>query len=111
MFKNSIDLMFSKVLVGGGVIGLEMGSVWSRLGAKVEVVEFTDQICYPNDKQMSSEVKKKRRRALNLHSFVHFLLFFFKVSKNFKETRFKISHEAKSYFFKGRQGRQVDFDA
>ena len=28
------------VVVGGGYIGLEMGSVWSRLGAKVDVVEF-----------------------------------------------------------------------
>ena len=32
------------VVVGGGYIGLEMGSVWSRLGAKVEVVEFLDHI-------------------------------------------------------------------
>ena len=32
------------VVVGGGVIGLEMGSVWQRLGAKVTVVEFLDRI-------------------------------------------------------------------
>jgi len=32
------------VVIGGGVIGLEMGSVWSRLGAKVTVVEFLDRI-------------------------------------------------------------------
>lgn len=32
------------VVIGGGVIGLELGSVWSRLGAKVEVVEFLNQI-------------------------------------------------------------------
>lgn len=34
----------SMVVIGGGVIGLEMGSVWSRLGAKVTVVEFLDKI-------------------------------------------------------------------
>jgi pyruvate/2-oxoglutarate dehydrogenase complex dihydrolipoamide dehydrogenase (E3) component len=33
------------VVVGGGVIGLEMGSVWRRLGADVTVVEFLDGIC------------------------------------------------------------------
>lgn len=32
------------VVVGGGVIGLEMGSVWSRLGSKVTVVEYLDRI-------------------------------------------------------------------
>ena len=34
----------SMVVIGGGYIGLEMGSVWSRLGAKVTVVEFLDRI-------------------------------------------------------------------
>lgn len=33
------------IVVGGGVIGLEMGSIWARLGAKVTVIEFTDKIC------------------------------------------------------------------
>lgn len=32
------------VVIGGGIIGLEMGSVWSRLGAEVTVVEFLDAI-------------------------------------------------------------------
>ena len=32
------------IVVGGGYIGLEMGSVWSRLGAEVHVVEFLDHI-------------------------------------------------------------------
>ncbi|OFZ31342.1 MAG: dihydrolipoyl dehydrogenase [Bdellovibrionales bacterium RIFCSPHIGHO2_01_FULL_40_29] len=33
------------IVVGGGVIGLEMGSVWARLGTKVTVIEFSDKIC------------------------------------------------------------------
>lgn len=33
------------LVVGGGVIGLEMGSVWARLGSKVTVIEFADTIC------------------------------------------------------------------
>lgn len=33
------------IVVGGGVIGLEMGSVWARLGTKVTVIEYSDKIC------------------------------------------------------------------
>ncbi len=46
------------VVVGGGYIGLEMGSVWSRLGAEVEVVEFLDYITPGMDKEISSEFMK-----------------------------------------------------
>ncbi len=35
----------SMIVIGGGVIGLEMSSVWARLGTKVTVLEFADQIC------------------------------------------------------------------
>jgi len=45
-------------VVGGGYIGLEMGSVWSRLGAKVQVVEFLDHIIPGMDKEISSEFMK-----------------------------------------------------
>jgi dihydrolipoamide dehydrogenase len=41
------------VLIGGGVIGLEMGSVWQRLGAKVTVVEFLPDIAAGADKEVS----------------------------------------------------------
>jgi len=47
------------VVVGGGVIGLEMGSVWARLGAKVTVVEFADQISPFLDTDASKEVVKQ----------------------------------------------------
>jgi NADPH-dependent 2,4-dienoyl-CoA reductase/sulfur reductase-like enzyme len=33
------------VVIGGGVIGLELGSVWQRLGAQVTVLEYLDHIC------------------------------------------------------------------
>ena len=48
------------VVVGGGYIGLEMGSVWRRLGAKVTVVEFLDRIV-PG---MDGEVGKQLQRVL-----------------------------------------------
>ena len=43
------------VVVGGGYIGLEMGSVWSRLGAEVQVVEFLDHITPGMDKEMEAQ--------------------------------------------------------
>jgi len=44
----------SMVVVGGGVIGLEMGSVWRRLGAKVTVVEYLDTITPGMDKEITA---------------------------------------------------------
>ena len=46
------------IVVGGGYIGLEMGSVWSRLGSEVQVVEFLDHITPGMDKEISSEFMK-----------------------------------------------------
>ncbi len=53
------------VVVGAGVIGLEIGSVWSRLGAKVTVVEFLDRIL-PG---MDGEVAKQFQRILEKQGF------------------------------------------
>ena len=46
------------VVVGGGYIGLEMGSVWSRLGTEVQVIEFLDHIIPEMDKEISTEFMK-----------------------------------------------------
>ena len=46
------------VVVGGGYIGLEMGSVWSRLGTEVQVIEFLDHITPGMDKEISTEFMK-----------------------------------------------------
>jgi dihydrolipoamide dehydrogenase len=49
------------VVIGGGIIGLEMGSVWSRLGTKVTVVEFLNQIGGPG---MDQEIAKQSQKIL-----------------------------------------------
>lgn len=49
------------IVIGGGIIGLEMGSVWSRLGAKVTVVEFLGQIGGPG---MDAEISKSAQKIL-----------------------------------------------
>ena len=46
------------VLIGAGVIGLEMGSVWSRLGTEVTAVEFMDSIAAGADLEIASNFKK-----------------------------------------------------
>ena len=51
----------SMVVIGGGIIGLEMASVWSRLGAKVTVVEFLGQIGGPG---MDTEISKTAQKIL-----------------------------------------------
>jgi dihydrolipoamide dehydrogenase len=54
------------VVVGGGVIGLELGSVWLRLGAKVTVVEYLDKILGG----MDSDVSKQFQRILEKQGMV-----------------------------------------
>ncbi len=46
------------VVIGGGVIGLELGSVWKRLGAQVTVVEFLDQLLPGMDGEVRKEAAK-----------------------------------------------------
>jgi dihydrolipoamide dehydrogenase len=46
------------VVIGAGYIGLELGSVWQRLGAKVTVVEFLDRIAPGMDRELADEAQK-----------------------------------------------------
>ena len=56
------------VVVGGGYIGLEMGSVWSRLGTEVHVVEYLDHITPGMDKEISTEFMKiLKKQKINFH--------------------------------------------
>ncbi len=56
------------VVVGGGYIGLEMGSVWSRLGSEVHVIEFLDHITPGMDNEISSEFMKiLKKQGINFH--------------------------------------------
>lgn len=46
------------LIIGAGVIGVELGSVFNRLGTKVQIIEFLDHICTGFDQQMTLELKK-----------------------------------------------------
>ena len=55
----SLDIVPEElVIVGAGYIGLEMGSVWSRLGSKVTVIEYADRIVPNMDKEISNQFQK-----------------------------------------------------
>ena len=56
------------VVVGGGYIGLEMGSVWSRLGSEVHVIEFLEYITPGMDKEISKELMKiLKKQGMHFH--------------------------------------------
>ena len=56
------------LVVGGGYIGLEMGSVWSRLGTEVHVIEYLDHITPGLDREISNEfLKILKKQKINFH--------------------------------------------
>ncbi len=55
---NIDKLPQSMVIIGGGVIGLELGSVFARLGTKVEVVEFLDHLIGTMDQDLGKELRR-----------------------------------------------------
>jgi dihydrolipoamide dehydrogenase len=50
------------IVIGGGVIGLELGSVWKRLGSKVSVVEYADNIIATMDKDLSKGLQRTLKK-------------------------------------------------
>ena len=59
------------IVIGGGVIGLELGTVWMKLGAEVEVIEYMDHILPGMDKEVSDsfyKILKKQGIKFNLSS-------------------------------------------
>lgn len=50
------------IVIGGGVIGLELGSVYARLGAKISVVEYSDAIIGTMDRTMGKELQKSLKK-------------------------------------------------
>ena len=90
------------VVIGGGVIGLELGSVWRRLGAKVTVVEYLDRILPGMDGEVSKQfqrILKKQGVAFKLSS---------KVTGSEKlKTKVKLSVEPAA----GGEAEQIEADA
>ena len=75
--KNIVDstgaLEFKSVpktlgVIGAGIIGLELGSVWSRLGSKVTILEAMDDFLPMADSKVSDDVFKEFNKSLNFIS-------------------------------------------
>ena len=86
------------VVVGGGYIGLEMGSVWSRLGAEVHVIEFLDHITPGMDKEISNEFMKiLKKQGINFHM-------------QHKVIEIKKRNSGVNVFTSNKEGGKKDFD-
>ncbi|HEX4888218.1 MAG TPA: dihydrolipoyl dehydrogenase [Luteibaculaceae bacterium] len=58
------------VIIGGGVIGLELGSVYARLGTKVQVVEYFDSIIPSMDRSLGKELQRVMKKNLGVEFFL-----------------------------------------
>ena len=63
------------IVIGAGVIGAELGSVYARLGAKVSFVEFADSMIPTMDKTMGKELQKAIKKLGVDYYFSHDLIF------------------------------------
>ena len=57
------------IIIGGGVIGLELGSVYARLGSKITVVEFLDSIIPTMDRALGKELQRILKKTLGFEFF------------------------------------------
>ena len=86
------------VVVGGGYIGLEMGSVWSRLGSEVHVIEFLDHITPGMDKEISKEFMKiLQKQGIKFHM-------------QTKVESIKKNKEGASILTVNKEGKKVNFE-
>lgn len=61
---NLTEVPKSVIVIGAGVIGLELGSVWARLGTKVEVVEYANAVLGTMDADLGKEMRKVLKKSL-----------------------------------------------
>ena len=85
------------IVIGGGVIGLELGSVYARLGAKVQVIEFAPSIIPTMDKSLGKEMQK----VLKKEGFEFFL--------NHKVTEVKSTAKEVTVKAENKKGEEVEF--
>lgn len=85
------------IIIGGGVIGLELGSVYARLGAKISVIEYTDSLIPSMDKALGKELQKVLKK-------IGFEFFF-----NHKVTGASAKGKTVSVTAEDKSGKTVDF--
>ena len=86
------------IIVGGGYIGLEMGSVWLRFGTEVHVVEFLDHITPGMDREISKEFMKiLQKQGMKFHL-------------QTKLESIKKDNNGAKVIAKNKDGKKIDFD-
>jgi dihydrolipoamide dehydrogenase len=88
------------VVIGGGVIGLELGSVYARLGAKVSVIEYLPSIIATMDASLGKELQRVLKKFLGMEFFM-----------NHKVTGATVNGETVTVTAENAKGEQVNFDA
>lgn len=68
---NLQEIPKNLIVIGGGVIGLELGSVYARLGSKVSVVEYADGIIATMDKGLGKELQRVLKKNLGMEFFLN----------------------------------------
>jgi dihydrolipoamide dehydrogenase len=86
------------IIIGGGVIGLELGSVYARMGAKVSVVEYTDSIISTMDKALGKELQRVLKK-------LGFEFYF-----NHKVTGASVKNKTVTVTAENKKGEKVSFD-
>ena len=86
------------IVIGGGVIGLELGQVYNRLGSEVTVIEYEDKICSVFDNSISKELMKiLKKQGIKFH-----------LSHNVKDV--KTNGNLVEIFAKDKNGDDVNFE-
>lgn len=67
---NLTEVPKHMIIIGGGVIGLELGSVYARLGAKVSVVEFMDSLIATMDRGLGKELQRVLKKELSFEYYL-----------------------------------------
>ena len=93
------ELPKSMVIIGGGVIGLELGSVYARLGTEVTVIEYLDRIIPGMDDDMGKELQRSLKKIGIKFQLSH------------KVTAVKASENSVKVSATNKKGEEVDFEA
>jgi dihydrolipoamide dehydrogenase len=88
------------VVIGGGVIGLELGSVYARLGAKVSVIEYLPSLIATMDASLGKELQRILKKFLSMEFFM-----------NHKVTGASVNGDLVTVTAENSKGEQVSFEA
>jgi len=97
---NITEVPKHMVVIGGGVIGLELGSVYARLGAKVSVVEFLPSIISTMDASLGKELQRVLKKFLGMEFFM-----------NHKVTGATVNGDVVTVKANNAKGEEVSFEA